>query len=270
LGQTRIIALDPERGGGVHRFFIPWENLGPDQIQITGDDAGHIFRVLRLRRGDLVIAVSPDGCEYRAELRAVAKDRVHAGILSRQQATSEPTVCVTLVQALGKGEKMDLIVQKATELGVGRIVPMFTERCVVRLDGERTRVRLSRWQQIARSAAAQCQRALVPQVTEIHPWPAAIQVPGPKLLAWEGECAQGLKETLPHFAAVSSLAIFVGPEGGFAPRELDEALAAGLRPVSLGPRILRTETAALALLTTIMYELGDLGGPGHRANPGTV
>ncbi|MEW6524716.1 MAG: 16S rRNA (uracil(1498)-N(3))-methyltransferase [Bacillota bacterium] len=245
----------------MHRFFVPLENLGPDHIQVTGDDARHMLRVLRLASGDRFIAVTPDGSEYLAELYLMAEGRAAGRIVSRRRASGEPPVRVTLVQALAKGDKMDLVIQKATELGVSLIVPVVTERCVVRLDGERVHSRRERWQRIAQSAAAQCARALVPLVTEVRHWKEAIQVPGLALLAWEGEQAQGLKDVLAGGPTPAELAVFVGPEGGYAPHEVEEALSAGLCPVSLGPRILRTETAALALLTAIMYQLGDFGRP---------
>ena len=253
----------------MHRFFVPAESLGPGELRFSAGDARHIFRVLRLALGDRCVAVAPDGFEYLVELSEVTGGGARGRILSRQRAAGEPVLRVTLVQALARSEKMDWVVQKATELGVSRIVPVVTERCVVHLDHARQASRRDRWQKIARSAAAQSRRAQVPPVTELYRWPEALAIPGPALLAWEAEQSRGLKAVLRDLPATGSLAVFVGPEGGFAPREAEEALAAGLRPFSLGPRILRAETAAVALLAAIMYELGDLGCPGLRAEPGT-
>lgn len=253
----------------MHRFFVPAENLGPGELHFSTDDAHHIHRVLRLTPGACCIAVSPGGFEYLVELGEVTAAGARGRILSRQRAAGEPPLRVTLVQALARGEKMDLVVQKAAELGVSRIIPVVTERCVVQLDHARAASRRDRWQKIARSAAAQSRRPLVPPVSDLCQWGEALRVPGPALLAYEGEQCRGLKATLRDLPPTGNLAVFVGPEGGFAPGEVDEAIAAGLRPVSLGPRILRAETAAVALLAAIMYELGDLGCPGPGAGPGT-
>lgn len=245
----------------MHRFFIPAENIRSGTVHITGNDARHLTRVLRLGSGDRFVAVGPGGEEYLAEIYLVADGRVAGRVLREQAGGGEPPLRVTLLQAVVKGEKMDLVVQKATELGVARIVPVVTERCVVRLEGERAPARRERWQRIAQSAAAQCQRSMVPLVTAVHDLAAALALQaGPLLVAWEGGRTHSLRAALDGLTG-RELALLVGPEGGLDPAEVDLALTAGAQVVSLGPRILRAETAAIALLAAVMYRLGDLGGP---------
>lgn len=265
------------------RFFVPADALGAETVAIVGDDAGHIARVLRMGPGDTVIAIAPGGEEYEVEISEAAPGRVAGRILRRVDRRVEPSVRVTLVQGLPKGDKMELIIQKCTELGVFRIIPAGTERSIVRLDSKKAEGRRERWQKIAREAAEQSGRTAVPEVAGVTDLAGALRMfagahcgPGPHrgpgdgtggqgarplgLIPWEEEKSLGLKTALRRTGRVSDVWLFIGPEGGFSPQEARSAREAGIIPVTLGPRILRTETAGMVALTMVLYEIGDLGG----------
>lgn len=254
-----------------------------ETITLTGDDARHLTKVLRMGPGDRYIAIA-DGIEYSVELTSVTRDAAVGIVVGRAPAAGEPPIKVTLIQGLAKGEKMELVIQKGTELGVSRFIPVETERSVVQLTEKKASDRIERWQRIAREAAEQCRRCAVPEVSALVSWEAALREAATAdlgLVPWEEETALGLKSALagvkgalrdqgpigPVSYATSSIAplsivVFIGPEGGLSATEVASARARGAIPVSLGPRILRTETAGLAVVAAIMYELGDLGDPG--------
>lgn len=256
----------------LHRFFVPEHRVHRHYLVVSGEDVRHLVRVLRLGPGDRFLACSGSQ-EMIAEIERVDRGEVRARIVSRRPSLADPPVTVTLVQGLPKGEKMDLIIQKCTEIGVGRIIPVITERCVVRWDAVKAGARRTRWEKIAREAAEQCGRGSAPRVGEVTGLREALEQVAASdlcLLAWEGERGSGLKETLRKNPAAREVALLVGPEGGFGPGEVEMAFRAGFQPVSLGPRVLRTETAGPAALAMILYELGDLGGytPEARAGAG--
>lgn len=242
------------------RFFLALEELPADKcIAIEGDDAAHMAKVLRLQSGveiEIVIA----GQAYSAQLTKVTPTLVLADVGEPVLTSSESCLSLHLYQALPKGDKLDLVIQKATELGVTSITPVLTERVVVKLKPDAVAKKLLRWQRIALEAAKQSRREFVPTINP----PVALQelpsVPEQHLaiVAWEEESA-ALRPLLqaPHCQAVH---VFIGPEGGLTSNEVNFLLNQGWQSVALGPRILRTETAPLALLAIIQYELGDLGG----------
>ncbi|MHB9144132.1 MAG: 16S rRNA (uracil(1498)-N(3))-methyltransferase [Symbiobacteriia bacterium] len=260
------------------RFFVPTAAVQDDEVTFTGEDLHHLARVLRLGPGDRVIALTDEGDEYDVELATVASEAATGRITARRRSAGEPPLQVTLVQGLAKGDKMDLIVQKCTEVGVTRFWPVHTERAVVHLEPAKAAQRRLRWQVIAREAAEQSRRGRVPAVTPVAALQVALQAavealnqaPGQvlALFPWEEERGRGLAEVLAagqRQTALREVWLFIGPEGGFSQAEALQARAAGLVPVSLGPRILRTETAGLAAAVMVLFALGDLGrGPDAR------
>lgn len=262
----------------MNRFFLPENSLpaapaiGAD-VTLAAEDAAHIARVLRLGPGERVVLVVAPEREALAELVSVDSKAVRARIVATRSVRCEAPLRIRLAQGVAKGEKMDYIVQKSTELGVAEFIPVLTERSVVRLDRERGEERARRWQKIAREAAQQSGRTVVPALLPPLPFAAALPcaVAGSDLhlIPYEGESGRGLHETLSaaSVGAGGTITVYIGPEGGFADNEVAAAMAAGCLPVSLGPRILRTETAGPAALTMIMYHLGDLGRAAGAPGP---
>lgn len=247
---------------GVHRFFVPIQAIDQEKIIINGPDVKHIRQVLRLQEGDMLLVADGQGKEYLARIISVDPELVEALIVEEKENQSEPSLAVTLLQALPKGDKIEFIFQKCTELGVVRFVPVVSERCVVKLDGQKAARRKKRWQRIVVEAAKQSGRGRIPHVDNLHEYSQALAgLGGLTLLLWEGERSRGLKQVLKGLRPQPSVInILVGPEGGWTQVEVDKALDRGAIPVSLGPRILRTETAGLAAIAMVLYELGDLGG----------
>jgi 16S rRNA (uracil1498-N3)-methyltransferase len=243
------------------RFFLNPDQLTLPLTTISGELYRHLVTVLRLGVGTEIILADGRGRELLATIREIGKESLQAEI-NADQATVEPGrgLAITLYQGLPKGEKVDLILQKATELGVAQIVLFAAARSVPRLDGARLDSRLSRWQRIVHEAARQAGRATIPVVTYAGSLAEALQRQehSVKLMLWEAEQEQHLKASLGPLAP-DSLAFIVGPEGGITDAEANAASQAGYLPVTLGKRILRTETASLALLAIVQYHWGDLG-----------
>jgi 16S rRNA (uracil1498-N3)-methyltransferase len=251
-----------DTGGGSmsHRFFIPAQNIRGAKAILVEEQAHQIGRVLRLLPGEQLFLIA-NGVEYQAEITACGANRVECRLLGSRLPERDPELTVTVIQCLPKGDKMDLIIQKATELGAARIWPALSQRTVKRPAGERAAKQQRRWERIAVEAAEQCGRLRWPEIAEPCPLPELLaDSPGPGVVAWEGEGDASLKDHLQALRETPSLTVLVGPEGGLTEQEVVMAQASGLQPVSLGPRILRAETAVIALLTAIMYELGDMGG----------
>lgn len=240
------------------RFFL--QHAECEQVTLTGDDAKHIARVLRMHPGEQIELVIGEQA-YTATLLAVDVQGVVAR-LGEQLRDSESPLQIHLYQALPKSDRMDLIVQKATELGVHAITPVLSERVIVKPKESGGAQRIVRWQRIAAEAAKQSRRRLVPTVHELQALadlpPALNQL---RLVAWE-EAERPLRELLRETQA-TAVDILVGPEGGLTAAEVAALEQLGFHSVSLGPRILRTETAPLALVSILQYELGDVGGEGR-------
>lgn len=259
---------------GAPRFFADPGQINDGVIRITGPDVIHISRVLRLGRGSLLTVLDGRGKSYEAVIRDLDRDEVVCEIIKQLLTTPACPVKVTLVQGIPKGDKMDLIIQKGTELGVSRVIPLLCRRTVVKLDGDRVLRKRERWQRIALEAAKQCRRPDVPEVAE----PAELDgvlgsLPAncTALIPWEEENKVSLKDLLYEIKAVEEIYVFIGPEGGFTAGEVAGARAAGVRPVTLGPRILRTETAGIAVITMVLCRWGDLGGKNNvKEEGGTI
>ncbi|MDD3193781.1 MAG: 16S rRNA (uracil(1498)-N(3))-methyltransferase [Oscillospiraceae bacterium] len=238
------------------RFYI--DPPAGDFVTLSGEDARHICRSLRMAVGEALTLCDGAGTDYAGALRQADGQSVTVEILSREPSRSEPSVFVRLYQALPKGDKMELILQKAVELGAGEIVPVLTDRCVSRPDEKSMEKKLARWQKIVTEAAKQCGRGRIPIVRPLMRFPQAAAELGQmeKGLFLYEKGGLPLRESLCGPAA--QIGLFVGAEGGFSPEEAHTAIQAGAVSTSLGPRILRCETAPLAALAAILYETGDL------------
>ena len=245
----------------MHRFFAEPGQIGEKEIVITGADVNHIRNVLRMRTGEEVLIADGRGAEYRCKLTDLGENEVHAQILWKLDGNAELASAVTLFQGLPKSDKMDLIVQKCVELGVDRIVPVSTKRAVVKLDAKKEQTRLKRWNTISESAAKQSGRGVIPEVSGVMSFEKALEE-AKKLdvLLIPYERAEHMAETRRVMGEIrpgQSVGIFIGPEGGFEESEVEEAVAAGAKAITLGKRILRTETAGLAVMAMLSYLLEE-------------
>jgi len=244
----------------MYQFFVDPSQIQGKKITITGSDVNHIKNVLRMRPGEeIAVSNGIDGREYRCGIDKFAEDTVVCTLRFIKEEGVELPSEVCLFQALPKADKMELIVQKAVELGVHEIVPVAVKRCVVKLDEKKAAGKVNRWQGISEAAAKQSRRGVIPKVHMPMSWEAALGYAGAmdvRLIPYE------LAEDMAHTRAVignirpgQRIAVFIGPEGGFEESEIRAALSAGLEPVTLGRRILRTETAGLTVLSWLMYHL---------------
>lgn len=243
------------------RFFVEPDQISHDGfITITGSDVKHMRDVLRMARGDTFVACDSTGTEYSCELEAFLDGNAIGHVLARRAGETEPLVPVTLLQGIPKGDKMELIIQKNIELGVNRIIPVMMERSVVRFKDDKDKnKKTERWNRIAMEAAKQCGRLKVPQVLRPMSLKEALRQLEPvdlKIVPYENEQELRLKTVL-QGSQIASVSFLIGPEGGIAEAELALLKEADFTSVSLGKRILRTETAGFAVMSAIRYELGD-------------
>lgn len=244
----------------MRRFFLPGEIA--DEMKLTGIDAHHIARVLRMAVGDNIIVADENERTAKAEIRSITDDAVTLSFIEYLEDDSEPTVKVRLAQCLPKSDKMEFIVQKAVELGAAAVQPLISENCVVKYTADKQAKRVERWQKIAHEAAKQCKRAAVPTVEAIMTlkvFLANIDEDETVLFCYEAEDGRTLRQTMAA-NRTEKYTILIGPEGGFSHEEARLCQQMGAHPVSLGSRILRTETASLAALTMVLYARGELGG----------
>jgi 16S rRNA (uracil1498-N3)-methyltransferase len=245
------------------RFFSLSPLVAGTRVELSPSAARHAAKVLRLSPGDVLTLFDGIGGEYACRIDSRKRDTVVAEVLSWRGVERESPVDLTLAQGLQAGEKMDLTVQKAVELGARDIVPLATRRSVVRLDGERARKRVARWRGVATSACEQCGRNRVPEVADLIDLARWLARPPtdakPLRLMLDPEASLAL-DALPRPGAATGIELLIGAEGGLAPEEATLALSAGFVAVRLGPRVLRTETAGLAALAAIQCLWGDFGG----------
>jgi 16S rRNA (uracil1498-N3)-methyltransferase len=247
----------------MRRVFIVGECASRDRVTLTGREAHYVLRVLRLARGDRFSAVLPGGVERIASVCETADERVEALLGEEVGRGADPQVDVRLLPGLVKSAKLELIIQKCTEVGVSSILPVACRRSVPRPRSEDMDKRLARWRRIAEEAARQCGRTAAPEVAAPVSFRAAVT----QSAEWGGSCLMMSPEVSGEPTSASSalaqhaagpISVLVGPEGGFAPEEAEEAVAAGFRVVSLGKRTLRAETAAIVACAIVMHEVGEL------------
>ncbi|MCL5105185.1 MAG: 16S rRNA (uracil(1498)-N(3))-methyltransferase [Armatimonadetes bacterium] len=248
--------------GNHRRFFISPEQIDGSTAVLTGDPARQISKVLRLKEGDFICLLDGTGNEHDALISALSKDEVTARILGTNACSREPRLRVTLAVCLPKGDKLELIVQKCSELGISKYVIVNSERTVARPDSSKSADRLARWRRIAAEAAEQCGRAAAPEVEgiiEFSELAGEISSHQLALVAWEEESGVSLKSALQANQKAETVILIIGPEGGLTEEEVALAKSAGAISVSLGKRLMRVETAAVAASAVIMYELeGEL------------
>lgn len=247
----------------MYHFFVNREHISDEYIDIIGEDYNHAVNALRMKEGEALLISDEKGIDYSCEVLLIERDceepYLRARILSINEENHELKSRIWLFQGLPKSDKMELIVQKATELGVSDIVPTINKNCVVKLDDKKAASKVQRWQAIAESAAKQSKRSMIPKVhmpvkfTEAVKQCESFEV---KLIPYENEKGiMSMCEAIVSFLPNRDIAVFIGPEGGFDQMEVKFAENHGIMPVSLGKRILRTETAAIAMLSMIMIRL---------------
>jgi 16S rRNA (uracil1498-N3)-methyltransferase len=242
------------------RVHVPGPVTAGSRQTIEGDAASHIARVLRLQPGDALILFDGRGGEHAARIEGLRKGAVIVEVGERSATDRESPLALTLAQGVSRGERMDWVVQKATELGVTRIVPVLTERTVVRLDPKQTERRLSHWRKIAVAACEQSGRNRIPDISAplgLHELLRHDREPGAIRLLLSPSGTHRIDDLKPPGGG-GGMIVLIGPEGGLAQAEQRAALAAGFTPVRMGPRVLRTETAAIAALTLLQGRFGDL------------
>ena len=242
------------------------------QIVITGSDVNHMRNVLRMKPGEEISVSDESGREYACTLKELGTEQITAQILYVQESGLELPARISLYQGLPKSDKMEWIIQKTVELGVAEIIPVATKRAVVKLDAKKGESKRKRWQGVAESAAKQSKRLMIPQVHPVMDFRSAVNraaLADVPLIPYE--MAGDMEKTRQLFGRIrpgTTAAIFIGPEGGFAPEEVEYALSKGVLPITLGKRILRTETAGMTVLSILMYLLEGQKDPAENVKDG--
>ena len=243
----------------MYRFFVEKEQIGEKTIRIIGSDVNHIRNVLRMKPGEEILISDGEKKEYHCEIKTLDPEYVEALIMFVKEEGLELPSKVYLFQGLPKNDKMELIIQKAVELGVYAVVPVATKRAVVKLDDKKEAKKLVRWQSISESAAKQAKRLIIPEVMPVMSFKEAVafsRTMDVRLIPYElAENMAYTRQVLSQIKPGQSIGIFIGPEGGFAEEEVELALNSGMETITLGKRILRTETAGMTVLSILMYLL---------------
>ena len=243
----------------MYRFYITPEQYNGEEIRIVGEDVNHMKNVLRMKEGEALICCDGNGKEYSCQVAELNKEYVLVKVTSEQASENELPVRTVLFQGLPKKDKMELIIQKAVELGVAEIVPVMTKRTIVKLeDKKKEEKKLERWQSIALSAAKQSGRGVIPVIKSVMNWKEMLDYMGEldyNIILYENASGmKGTQECIKTAAKKNRVGILVGPEGGFEENEVAQAVEQGAECVSLGHRILRTETAGFTMLAALMLE----------------
>ena len=246
----------------MYQFFVEPQQIHVDDksVIITGSDVNHIKNVLRMKIGEeIAVSNGQDGKEYRCGIREYTEDAVLCELRFIKEDGVELPSRIYLFQGLPKADKMELIIQKAVELGVYQVIPVAMKRCVVKLDDKKAASKIARWQGIAEAAAKQSKRGIIPQITQVMTFAQAMEYSrNAQVRLVPYELAEGMEETrkiIEQIQPGQEIAVFIGPEGGFDEDEIRKAMEDGMRPVTLGKRILRTETAGMTVLSILMYHL---------------
>ena len=245
----------------MYRFFVDRDRISDGKAVITGEDAHHIKNVLRMKKGENVYLSCGDEWEYECIIDDFSDDRVILSVADASKPGKELPCRITLYQCLPKKDKMELIIQKAVELGVYDIVPVESSRCIVRIDPKKRVSRVERWNSIAKAAAKQSKRLIEPKVHEPVRFGDAVKEASEKSISFiPYERTEGMDDTRRLFSSIKNrdtIGIMIGPEGGFDESEIETAIKSNIRPITLGKRILRTETAGMAALSMLTYVLED-------------
>lgn len=243
----------------MYHFFAKQENIFDDYILIDGEDVNHIKNVLRMKEDDEVLISSGDNTDYHCVISEIGSSTIKASITSADTEGKELPSKIYLFQGLPKADKMEFIIQKAVELGAYEIVPVAMKRSVVKLDAKKEESRIKRWNGISESAAKQSKRSIIPAINKVMTFGEAVKYAEKlDIVLLPYECAEGMDVTKKIISSIEpgkSIGIFIGPEGGFELSELEKATAADFKVITLGKRILRTETAGLTILSVLMFYL---------------
>lgn len=248
----------------MYQFFVEPSQIQGTRVIITGNDVNHIKNVLRMQPGEeIAVSNGEDGKEYRCGIEELKEDEIVCTLRFIKEDGVELPSKIYLFQGLPKADKMELIVQKAVELGVYEIIPVATKRAVVKLDEKKAKSKITRWQTISEAAAKQSKRRIVPEIHSVMTFKEAVKyAAGMQVKVIPYELAEGMEKTRELISGLKpgeEIAIFIGPEGGFEESEIQMALEQGIKPITLGKRILRTETAGFTVLSWIMYQLEGMG-----------
>lgn len=245
----------------MYRFFIEDGISSGSEIRISGSDYNHIKNVLRMKKGEEVLISDGKDREYLCAIAEFTEEEVVLDIVDIMGTSRELPTKITLFQGLPKGDKMEQIIQKTVELGVTEIVPVAMKRCVVKLDAKKAGKKVERWNGIALSAAKQSKRGIIPEVKDVVSYQEAVKMASSMdgfLVPYENaEGIEGARKLVASMKGKKSIAVFIGPEGGFEDSEIELALANGASTLTLGKRILRTETAGMTMLSILMFELEE-------------
>lgn len=245
----------------MYRFFVEKEMIGEIYVTITGEDVNHIKNVLRMKIGEEILISDKNDREYICEISELNQDSVLAKIVDINGTTRELPIKVYLYQGLAKGDKMENIIQKNVELGVYKVIPVAMKRSIMKIDKKKEKNKIDRWNAIANSAAKQSKRGIIPEVSNVLSFREAVdEAKNMDLLLMPYENAEGMrytKELIENITVGQNVAIFIGPEGGFAPEEVEYAKENGAKEITLGKRILRTETAGMMLMSVLMYTMEE-------------
>ncbi len=243
----------------MHHFFVNPEAVKSEIITITGTDVNHIKNVLRMKSGEQILLSDGQGQDFCCEIESLTEQEIIARIKDKTFERTELSGKFYLFQGLPKGDKMEFIIQKAVELGVTEVIPVHTRRTIVKLDAKKEEKRLERWKAISESAAKQSRRGIIPQITHVMNFSEALKYAESldiNIIPYENfKDMTETKRVLDKIAPNIRAGIFIGPEGGFEESEIELAMQQGVNPISLGRRILRTETAGMAILSVLMFQL---------------
>lgn len=252
----------------MYHFFTAPDNIYNGEVHISGPDVNHIRNVLRMKENEELLVSDGEGSDYHCSVSVITEGEIICSILEKAESGSEPAARFYLFQGLPKADKMEHIIQKSVELGVYEIIPVATKRSIVKYDAKKQKAKQDRWQKIAEGAAKQSHRGIIPEVKQIMSLEEALDYAGTLIPDNDGapegmlfipyENFKDIRQTKELIGAIRpgmNVGIFIGPEGGFEGSEVEAAMAKGARPISLGNRILRTETAPLMLLSVLMFSI---------------